>query len=209
MSFTKTCVIDPGTKANIRFHNNGKVGQIMNLRVSGCKIEGMPDMDPFITLDGFLMDIHENPALCAKSKSKAPELDRVIFAPPATVAYWRDGDKTVVKCDKDDVYDARYGLMLCYLKKLLGGTSRALNDALRTIRDKAEEHEHCKGDIPKEEALKIAEFVKKFGIDRHFCPINSHPEKCDECPYVNVHYPECCERLHDNINLLGLRGEQE
>jgi hypothetical protein len=55
---------------------------------------------------------------------------KVIYAPPATVVLWEDGTKTVVKCDERDDYDAKYGLALCYMKKALGNTSRALNDVL-------------------------------------------------------------------------------
>lgn len=60
--------------------------------------------------------------LCAK---------RVVFAPPATVVYWADKTKTVVKCDPEDTYDRMTGLALCYMKKALGNTSGALNKALR------------------------------------------------------------------------------
>lgn len=56
---------------------------------------------------------------------------RVIFNPPATIVLWEDGTKTVVKCDKDDVFDEMKGLALCYMKKALGNTSRELNNALR------------------------------------------------------------------------------
>jgi len=55
---------------------------------------------------------------------------RVVFNPPATVVLWEDGTKTVVKCDKDDEYNAMTGIALCYMKKSLGNTSRELNKAL-------------------------------------------------------------------------------
>ena len=55
---------------------------------------------------------------------------KVIYNPPATIVLWEDGTKTVVKCDPRDEYDPKYGFALCYMKKALGNTSRALNDAL-------------------------------------------------------------------------------
>lgn len=47
-------------------------------------------------------------------------LKKVIFNPPATIAFWADGTKTVVKCMAGDIYDPYAGLALCYSKKLLG-----------------------------------------------------------------------------------------
>ena len=56
---------------------------------------------------------------------------KVIFNPPATIILWEDGTKTVVKCNKGDVFDEMKGIALCYMKKALGNTSRELNKALR------------------------------------------------------------------------------
>lgn len=60
--------------------------------------------------------------------------ERIIFNPPATIVIWKDGTKTVVKA-QDDRYDRMTGVALCYMKKALGNTSRALNDALRAARE--------------------------------------------------------------------------
>ena len=58
------------------------------------------------------------------------DYDRAVFNPPATIVLWKDGTKTVVKCGENDVYDPEKGLALCFMKKALGNTSRALNDIL-------------------------------------------------------------------------------
>lgn len=55
----------------------------------------------------------------------------LVFNPPATIVLWKDGTKTVVKCDDSDRYVPITGLALCYMKKSLGNTSRELNKALR------------------------------------------------------------------------------
>lgn len=47
-------------------------------------------------------------------------IDRVIFNEPATIVYWKDGTKTVVKCQPGDVYSKETGLALCFAKKALG-----------------------------------------------------------------------------------------
>lgn len=57
--------------------------------------------------------------------------ERVIFNPPATVVYWADKTRTVVKCGKDDEYSRETGLALCYMKKALGNKSGTFNKALR------------------------------------------------------------------------------
>lgn len=47
-------------------------------------------------------------------------MKRVIFHNPATIVYWQDGSKTVVKCKADERYDKEKGLAMCLAKKLLG-----------------------------------------------------------------------------------------
>ena len=49
-----------------------------------------------------------------------PQIKNVIFNDPATVVYWADGTKTVVKCQEGDTYSKETGLALCIAKKYLG-----------------------------------------------------------------------------------------
>ena len=46
-------------------------------------------------------------------------IDRAIFHDPATVVYWKDGTKTVVKCHNEP-FDREKGLAMCIAKKVLG-----------------------------------------------------------------------------------------
>lgn len=46
-----------------------------------------------------------------------PSIKNVIFNDPATIVFWGDGTKTVVKCSEDDVYDAEKGLSMAIAKK--------------------------------------------------------------------------------------------
>lgn len=48
------------------------------------------------------------------------QIQKVIFNDPATVVIWKDGTKTVVKCQPGDTYDKEKGLALCISKKVLG-----------------------------------------------------------------------------------------
>lgn len=62
---------------------------------------------------------------------RVPNLSKPpIFNPPATICYWTDGTRTVVKCQEGDTYSPEAGLALCYMKKVLGNTSRDLNKEL-------------------------------------------------------------------------------
>ena len=47
-------------------------------------------------------------------------IKNVIFNPPATVIFWDDNTKTVVKCQGGEEYDPEKGFVMAYLKKLLG-----------------------------------------------------------------------------------------
>ena len=49
-----------------------------------------------------------------------PGISRVIFNDPATIIFWKDGTKTVVKCQDGDTYSKETGLALCIAKKALG-----------------------------------------------------------------------------------------
>lgn len=49
-----------------------------------------------------------------------PTIKKVIFNDPATIVYWSDDTKTVVKCQPGDVYSKELGLAMCIAKKALG-----------------------------------------------------------------------------------------
>lgn len=58
-----------------------------------------------------------------KSRHKHYDIRRCIkkvkFNPPATIVFWTDNTKTVVKCEGED-YDPEKGLAMCICKKVLG-----------------------------------------------------------------------------------------
>ena len=75
-----------------------------------------------------------------KSNRTPPDIRRYIkkvkFNPPATIVFWTDNTKTVVKCKGED-YDPEKGLAMCICKKVLG--------------DKGNYYEVFKKWLPKEE----------------------------------------------------------
>ena len=48
-------------------------------------------------------------------------ITNVIFNNPATIVFWSDGTKTVVKCDEKDEFDPEKGLAMAICKKHFGG----------------------------------------------------------------------------------------
>lgn len=50
-------------------------------------------------------------------------IDKVYFNNPATVIKWKDGTKTVVKCQKSDTYDAEKGFAMALIKGLFDNSS--------------------------------------------------------------------------------------
>lgn len=51
---------------------------------------------------------------------KRTKIKNVIFNDPATIVFWSDGTKTVVKCGENDIYDPEKGLAMAVAKKYLG-----------------------------------------------------------------------------------------
>lgn len=49
-----------------------------------------------------------------------PTPKEVIFNPPATIVYWMDGTRTVVKCSEEDLFSEEVGFVMCFVKKCLG-----------------------------------------------------------------------------------------
>lgn len=66
--------------------------------------------------------------------AKRPDdrIDRVIFNKEklTTVVLWKDGTKTIVKCQPGDMWDEEKALAMCYMKKALGNRG-AFNEVIK------------------------------------------------------------------------------
>ena len=58
------------------------------------------------------------------------KVNKVIYNNPATIVYFSDGTKSVVKLHPDDTFDETTGLLMAISKRLLGSENlhRALKD---------------------------------------------------------------------------------
>jgi hypothetical protein len=48
------------------------------------------------------------------------KIKKVIFNNPATIVYWEDGTKTVVKVAEGDVFDEEAGVAMAHMRKIYG-----------------------------------------------------------------------------------------
>lgn len=79
----------------------------------GCEIEGYFDPNKYEMYRG-----RERCSVPITPKKPLPK--KVIFSGPATTILWKDGTKTTVKCQDEDVWNDDVGVAMCYLKKMLG-----------------------------------------------------------------------------------------
>lgn len=59
---------------------------------------------------------------------KALYIKKVIFNPPATIVFWSDGTKTVVKAQNDEPFDPEKGITMAITKKFFGNKGKYFNE---------------------------------------------------------------------------------
>lgn len=64
--------------------------------------------------------VGSNPNPVLKTLRYIPRIKNVIFNPPATIIFWEDGTKTVVKCSEYDDFDPEKGMAMAIAKKAIG-----------------------------------------------------------------------------------------
>lgn len=72
---------------------------------------------------------------CTKCPPNDFRIDKVTFNGPATIVNWKDGTKTIVKCDNES-FDPEKGLAMAIVKKVLGNKGNYYN-AIRKALDNA------------------------------------------------------------------------
>lgn len=76
----------------------------------------VPNGDPFSNGWNAAMKLQAS----QPTSRRLPMPVNVIFHNPATIVFWDDGDKTVVKCQPGDTFSAEAGLTAAMLKKYMG-----------------------------------------------------------------------------------------
>ena len=127
---------------NIRWHVEGVeieryFGGEDEIRVKlGGTIEGPVTQKDLTTLDRVLdrklngrpkMNVYPANPCYGITKPKPFAVKNVIFNDPATVVFWEDGTKTVVKA-QDEPYDPEKGLAMAFSKKMFGNEGNYYNN---------------------------------------------------------------------------------
>lgn len=116
----------------------------MKLIVTGVYEESLPlsAADPDIKVEGYLKrevgdskgDLYRMIRDLRMSvpeiflRSTMPRIKNVIFNDPATIVFWADGSKTVVKAQDGDIFDPEKGLTTAITKKALGNKGNYCNE---------------------------------------------------------------------------------
>lgn len=79
----------------------------------------------YSNLENMLSEASFECILTPGRKAEMPDIKDVIFNDPATIVFWTDGTKTIVKCQKNtgDVYSKETGLAMAIAKKAYGNKS--------------------------------------------------------------------------------------
>ena len=106
--------------------NDNTYAQIWANHVSDC----ISDMNDLTTWDDFsstLKDLHKSAYGMTSMSTDTVFLKNVIYNDPATIAFWSDGTKTVVKAQPGDIFDPEKGLAMVIAKKACGNKGNYYN----------------------------------------------------------------------------------
>lgn len=102
--------------------------------------------------------IELDPNCMAEDDWRSIKPTKIIFNGPATIVFWNDGTKTVVKCTERETFDYEKGVALCYMKKLLGN-------------DNSFKHVFKKFNIPKQYRGYDDHYIEKLMDKEHFMKV--------------------------------------
>lgn len=74
-----------------------------------------------------LKDLHKSVYGMTSMPTDTVFLKKVIFNDPATIAFWSDGTKTIVKAQPGDIFDPEKGLAMVIAKKACGNKGNYYN----------------------------------------------------------------------------------
>ena len=89
----------------------------------------------------YMSDKKEENTMIHKRKSLG--IKNIIFNGPATIIFWNDNTKTIVKCGEGDVFDPEKGIAMAVMKRALGSNESDSNylDKVKRYLDQYREKE--------------------------------------------------------------------
>ena len=103
-------------------------------------IYGIDYVSSVETLTETMKRLNERTPLGKMNRQKSEMLDKiknVIFNNPATIVFWADGTKTVVKCEHED-FDPEKGLAMAIVKKTMANNHSYYNEIFKKWMPKEE-----------------------------------------------------------------------
>lgn len=107
-------------------YGNSPIGDHFDFFGLDLVVKGVEMFDGFFDQD---RNVLINARVANKSRKYPTQVNpfnikRVIFNGPATIVFWNDGTKTVVKCAEEEIYNKRTAIMWAIMKKAYGNSSR-------------------------------------------------------------------------------------
>lgn len=102
--------------------------------------------------------------------SDIPEIKSVIYSDPATIVFWKDGTKTVVKC-KNEKFDPEKGLAMAFSKKMFGNKGNYYNIFKKWLPEEK----------PSNSSIPLSREIR----DVFSCKRKKSEDKCRDCIYGN------------------------
>lgn len=120
-------------------------------------------------------------ATAASANPKLPEIKNVIHSAPATIVFWMDGTKTVVKAVNEE-YDPEKGIAMAFMKKMLGNKGNYFNQIKKWL--------------PKETVAKVEQASEQTEAKAEEDVEQTETEEKITCPLARCHLcrapHECC-----------------
>ena len=110
-----------------------------------------------------------------QAQARLPRITNVIFNGPATIVFWTDNTKTVVKCQEGDDFDPEKGLAMAISKKYFGNKSNYCNIFKKWL---PEEEEVTVESVLKASPSSINELGKEIvnAVNRNFKRMNKYEQ---------------------------------
>lgn len=154
---TSTQLVDGCTNSTVRIFGELKVAKAGNI-VMYDDVLFMFTVIPERRWNRISDKIGDNKVRYDKIPCNWMNIKTVIFNNPATIVFWNDGTKTVVKCGENDAFDPEKGLAMAITKKALGNQGNYFNQIKKWLPEQEEDDG---------EALTITERLNKiFGDPR-------------------------------------------
>lgn len=91
--------------------------------------------DTEMAVDAYCRAMTAGRRIGEKDAPKIIKIEKVLFKNPATIVFWKDGTKTVVKAQRKETYDPEKGLVMAMVKKILGNKGNYYNEIKKWLKE--------------------------------------------------------------------------